>query len=318
MQGPASVTDVLELQRTAGNAAVASALGGTRIVVQRHSSFEHALLGDTKPADVKAAHVGTDTTPEAWRHILEEELDRVLAFKDDPAYTPTKDYPQVRWVQLGTSKLWVSPGELSAMGDYLPDPTTIDTMSAKEMIPTLQRMRQIIARSLYDRLELGGTDLERNRQTRMRGAAGVDPETALIHNPLRDINDDASEVTDLDNATAGLGPNRNKGLLARNACHFAPFSWERWSLYHNEARNLAKAAPRGTEGQVDEDARAPEGAGARSARPGSRTATRATSCRTASPRAISSTRRWSCSGSSSTRRPSAGGANRGTACPTRT
>ena len=161
------MTDVLELQRTAGNAAVASALGGTRIVVQRHSSFEHAILGDTKPDDVKAAHVGADGDAEAWRHILDQELNRVLAFKDDPAYTPTADFPQVRWIQLSASKLWVSPGELSAFGDYLPDPETIDTMPAKTLIPVLQRMRQTIARSIAYRLEYGDTD---------RGAEPDDPD----------------------------------------------------------------------------------------------------------------------------------------------
>jgi hypothetical protein len=239
---PPTVTDVLELQQIAGNAAVADVLAGRQPVVQRHSAFEHAIMSNTKPSDVKEAHVGADTTAEAWRHILDEELNRVLAFKDDPAHSPIADYPQVRWVQLGTSKLWVSPGELSALGDYLPDPESIDTMSAKALIPVLQRMRQTIARSIAYRLEYGDTDRERNRMTRMKGAAGLDPETATFHNPLRDISEDAAEVNDLDEATASLGPNRQKGLLARNACHFAPFSWERWSLYHNEARNLAKEA----------------------------------------------------------------------------
>jgi hypothetical protein len=245
----AAITDVLELQQTAGNAAVADALAGHRPFVQRHSAFEHAILSNTKPSDVKEAHVGADSTAEAWRHILDEELNRVLAFKDDPEHSPIADYPQVRWVQLGTSKLWVSPGELSALGDYLPDPESIDTMSAKALIPVLQRMRQTIARSIASRLEYGDTDRERNRMTRMMGAAGLDPETATFHHPLRDISDDAAEVKDLDDATASLGPNRQKGLLARNACHFAPFSWERWSLYHNEARNLAKEA-HGTKAKI--------------------------------------------------------------------
>ena len=118
----ATVSSVLELQQTAGNKAVAVAIAGRHRVVQRHSSFEHALLGNTKPADVKEAHFGAKDDGEAWRHILDEELNRVLAFQGDATYNPTKDYPQIRWLQLATSKLWVSPGELSAMGDYLPDP----------------------------------------------------------------------------------------------------------------------------------------------------------------------------------------------------
>ncbi len=237
-----SVADLLDLQRLAGNAALVAAMVPPSLAVQRHSSYEHQLLGDTRPSDVRAAHARGATTEEAWRHILEEELSRATAFKDDPRFTPTADFPQIRWLQLGTSRLWVSPGELSALGDYLPDPETIDTMPARTLVPVLQSMRQTIARSIYDRLGIGGDRLERNRDTRMTGAAGIDPETATFHNPLRDLSDDAATLGDLDKATAGLGPNRAKGLLARNACHFAPFSWERWSLYHNEARNLAAQA----------------------------------------------------------------------------
>ena len=54
----ATVSSALELQQTAGNKAVAVAIAGLHRVVQRHSSFEHALLGNTKPADVKEAHFG--------------------------------------------------------------------------------------------------------------------------------------------------------------------------------------------------------------------------------------------------------------------
>ena len=241
---------LIALQQAAGNAAVVDALGASRPVprggvepvVQRHSSFEHALMGDTRPKDVQAAHAGADTTPDAWRHILEEEYTRAVAFKADPRYDPNADFPQVRWIQLGTSRLWVSMGELSGLGDYLPDPGTIDTLPATRLIPVLQSMRQTIARSIWNRLQGGDDTRERNRQTRMSGAAVIDPETSTFHSPLRDISGDAAEVNDLDKATAGLGPNRQKGLLARNACHFAPYSWERWALFHNEARNLARAA----------------------------------------------------------------------------
>jgi hypothetical protein len=49
--GPAVAT----LQRSAGNRAVAGLLGAP--TVQRHSSWEHALLGDTPPAQLGSAAV---------------------------------------------------------------------------------------------------------------------------------------------------------------------------------------------------------------------------------------------------------------------
>lgn len=49
----------------------------------------------------------------------------------------------------------------------------------------------------------------------------------------------------LDKATAGLGPQRYFGLLTRNACHFAPYSWHRWARFHEEASDHALAFHRG-------------------------------------------------------------------------
>ena len=251
---PTAVGRVLALQRSAGNAATAGWLqradSGPSLVVQRHNSYEHQLLGDTSPADIaKAKQIDPDAT-QGWRHLVEDELDRVVFFKTDAKLDPRPTFSQIRWIQLGKSQLWVSSGELSAFGDYLPDPETIDGMAAEDLTPILQRMRQEIARALYDRL-YGGTEgmktadaeaevLERNRQTTFTGAARNTGATGKM--PAELVGEDVQAIEALDAAGADLGPNRQKGLLSRNACHFAPFSWERWSLYHNEARTIAGQA----------------------------------------------------------------------------
>jgi hypothetical protein len=254
---------LLALNQMAGNRAVARfiASGGPRagrratdqVVVQRHNSYEHQLMGDTKPQDVKNAKTKFPEGSDAWRHIVEEELQRVMYFQNDPGRDPREDYPSIRWTRLSGSQLWVSPGELSAFGDYLPNPETIDTSDRSLILPVLQRMRQEIARALAQRLGTGEADWEgatdpRNndpeayadykdfqRKTAFKGAAGKFVEHDYLPTSAR-------QITDLDSATAGLGPNRQKGLTARNACHFAPFSWERWALYHNQARDEAKKA----------------------------------------------------------------------------
>ncbi|MEN3362025.1 MAG: hypothetical protein V7637_6007 [Mycobacteriales bacterium] len=227
-------------------APVGPAARGAARAVQRHNSYEHMLLGDTKPADVAQAKVLDPDVNEAWRHLVEEEYARVTFFTKGAERDPREEFPQTRWIQLGTSKLWVSSGELSAFGDYLPNPDAIDTLPATTLIPILQRMRQVIARAVYDRLT-GGTEemktadadeatRERNRKTAFAGAVGND-KTHLLP-------EEVQTIQDLDAASASLGPNRQKGLMSRNACHFAPFSWERWALYHNEARRLAGEAHR--------------------------------------------------------------------------
>src|SRR5262249_51918348 len=46
-------------------------------------------------------------------------------------------------------------------------------------------------------------------------------------------------VRDLNKLTDAEGTNRYQAVVARNACHFAPFSWHRWQEHHLEARQLA-------------------------------------------------------------------------------
>lgn len=205
----------------AGNQAVTAALAEERssrvVVVQRHSSWEHAMMGDTPPGQLGQAAV----TQGARIHVVWAEWQRMRFFRDDPAGDPRGRFPDVRWIQLRGSGLWVSYGELNALSDYLPDPSAADTQTREQLVPVLQRMRNGIYDACADVLGLHPTAFDGAAWSWMPGAAG--------------------EVLALDSATAGSGTNRYKGLVARNACHFAPFSWERWSLYHNEAREAAIA-----------------------------------------------------------------------------
>ena len=86
--------------------------------VHRHSSWEHTLLGDTPPARLGEATV----TAEARKHVLADLWERMMFFSTDPGGDPRGRFPDVRWVQLAGSGLWVSNGELNALADYLPDP----------------------------------------------------------------------------------------------------------------------------------------------------------------------------------------------------
>jgi hypothetical protein len=204
---------VLRLQRAAGNRAVT----GLVKVVQRHSSWEHALLGDTDPRQLGNAAVSAGTR----KHVVAGEWERMKFFQEDPYRDPTTRFPDVRWIKLKASGLWVSNGELNALGDYLPDPTAYDTLPANQMIPVLQKMRGMVMGAAGKEFGLRDDSMKGEASgSRLPGAAG--------------------EVKDLDNATAQLGSNRYAGLVARNACHFAPFSWQRWALYHTEATEEAR------------------------------------------------------------------------------
>lgn len=224
-------------------------------VVQRHSSWEHAMLGDVPPGelvsavdnitdpprDARADHDATAAAggPEAATaaapvdapasggrlHVLLGELRRVEFFSTDPGADPRSRFPDIHWIRLSGSGLWVSYGELNALADYLPDPQTIDTLPAERITPVLQRMRVQIADQCRAVMGMSGTWFA--------GAAW---------SPISTLSSAGGEVAALESATQGLGANSYQGLLARNACHFAPESWQRWSQYHNEARRLAEAA----------------------------------------------------------------------------
>lgn len=201
----------LLLTRSQGQRRADCAPSQPALPVQRHSSWEHTLLGDTPPGQLGQAAV----TNEARKHVLAQLWARMKFFQDDPRGNPTSLFPDVRWIQLRGSGLWVSNGELNALGDYLPDPTAYDTLPAEQMIPVLQRMRGGVMGTAGAEFGLHDDTMAGEATDWMPGAAG--------------------EVRALDKATAGLGTNRYAGLVARNACHFAPFSWQRWAEYHNDA-----------------------------------------------------------------------------------
>src|SRR5579859_6050911 len=85
-----SPADVLRLQRLHGNQAVVRMLDQRRaveshtddVVIQRHSSFEHRLLGDARPSDLGT--VANQIDPKMRTHILTEERKRLQIWQKNP------------------------------------------------------------------------------------------------------------------------------------------------------------------------------------------------------------------------------------------
>ncbi len=180
------------------------------------------MLGDTPPAQLAAATVsGKDRN-----HLLTREWHRILALLDATS-DPHRRFPDYRWIQLGGSRLWVTYGEINALADYLPGPDVIDTMPAGRMVPVLQRMRAGMLRNIRDTIGLPALTMAGSAMSGLDFVPGMSA---------------AGEVRALDSATAHLGTQRYQGLLARNACHFAPMSWQRWALFHNQACESARRA----------------------------------------------------------------------------
>ncbi|HEX6678045.1 MAG TPA: hypothetical protein VF486_23890 [Actinomycetes bacterium] len=224
---------ILGLQRSAGNSAVAHALrrGGARPVagsgstqgaplsVQRHSSFEHTLLGNTPPKQLGDAAV----TAKDRAHLLQELWVQTAFFARDAGLDPRSRFPNVRWIQLRASGLWVSYGELNSLADYLPE--NVDGLARNVVEPVLQRMRR-------------GTSAQLGRREFKGQASGGFWETPAAY---LDVFEVVATEKGLDRATASLGAQRYFGLVSRNACHFAPYSWHRWARFHEEATGHALA-----------------------------------------------------------------------------
>jgi hypothetical protein len=224
----------------AGNAAVARLMrAGGRPVVQRHASWEHAMMGDAKPRELAAA-VGRVSSA-GRQHVLTQELSRVRFFKDNPAAVPDTGpgglFEGLHVLRLAGSGLHVTYGEVNALADYLPNGTEINRMTDRELRPILQFMRQEIADACGKALGAGEVDGGQKRTggdwTGAERPGLTEWGGGVLSRPL------GTMLTE-DAATRGRGFQSYTGLVSRNACHFAPLSWERFAQNHTRA--VASAA----------------------------------------------------------------------------
>ncbi|RRR85969.1 DUF4157 domain-containing protein [Streptomyces sp. RP5T] len=204
---------------------------GLSTVIQRHSSYEHRALGEV-PVDDLVAICARDAKRDA---VLDREIRLFGLWRDDPLKVDEQQVeglcPWIRTLRLGKDNVLATYGELNALPDYLPDAPAFDSLPQGVLIPILQVIRQ----QCYNKLTLLRTGNDPN--VRFARAACEPWQISQINNVV--------ETTGLDELTRGMGvrgENHYQGLLARNACHFAPFSWYRWQTSHLIARDLAKQA----------------------------------------------------------------------------
>jgi len=206
------------------------------VVLQRHVSFEHRVLGDSPTADL----VSISTNGANRATILQNQIALLWQWHQNPLSVTEQDIqqqcPWIRTVRLGPSGLLVTYGELNALPDYLANPLALDSVPADILLGILQVIRQ----EGYNQLTLLLSNT--NPNVTFQYAACAPWQLSLINNIV--------ETRALDEATYRLGVNSSdhyQGLLARNACHFAPFSWYRWQASHLIARDLAQRAYQATD-----------------------------------------------------------------------
>ena len=195
-------------------------------VLQRYMAWEHSLLGDLDPERVQATAAGDPAHVRAYRDVL-AELGRRPRQVDQARLRA--EHPGLDTVRLPASGLVVTLGELNVLPDYLGRPEEIEAAPLAFLGPLVQSVRS------WSIAELA----------RPAGQRGPLPGPRLLPGSLRyPLLGPLAETAEIGAVTAlgqrrGFAPSRRyASVLARNAAHFAPFSWYRWHSFHLMARSL--------------------------------------------------------------------------------
>ncbi len=208
----------------------------TALIIQRHSSFEHRLLGDAPTDELVAISQNQPTRNQK----LTMERDFLALWQNDPDKVNEQmiaaKCPWIRTLRLKASGILVTYGELNTLPDYLPNHQSLDTYTKDILLPILQFVRQegwMRMNSMLGNMNpppIPGVPL-------FKDSVSSFSYTGLLST--------LGSTSSLDDLTANLGIKKSdhyKGLLGRNACHFAPFSWYRWQESYLIARNEAQLA----------------------------------------------------------------------------
>jgi Domain of unknown function (DUF4157) len=215
---------------TAFRATVPPGPAGRPALVQRYMAWEHSMLGDLDPEQVRAAAAGDPAPVSGYRDLL-TELGRAPRQVSEARLRG--GHPATDRVRLPGSGLVVTLGELNVLPDYLGRPEDIEAAPARFVGPLIQSVRSWSV-----------TELDRSAGAGSRGPLPASLPRLLpgsLRYPLLGPLAESAEIA----AVSALGRRRGfapvkrySAVLARNSGHFAPFSWYRWHAFHLRARDL--------------------------------------------------------------------------------
>ena len=226
----------------AGRSFVLEATGPGRLpVAQRYMAWEHAMLGDLAAGDVRAVAAGG--TGRSGRGDGSGQIRAYCALLEELGKDPRgvdeerlgAEHAGLETLRLPGSGLVVTLGELNVLADYLGHPREIETAPAAFMEPLIQSVRS------WSIAELRRSGGQRRSHRRLPGALRY----ALLGGLA-----ESAEVPAIDGLGKRCGfaqSRRYSSVLARSACHFAPFSWYRWHCFHLMSRGLIEQAAAASE-----------------------------------------------------------------------
>jgi hypothetical protein len=265
--------------------------------IQRHSAFEHYLLGQVAPTklseipqvreipelqkqlaalekQVKKAKAATgkqktDMTAlqnkimdaqakrEDVKHTITQEMDRLLAWKDDPEAAKMGDgelgqakktdevwnVPKVK-IPCKDGAIVVSYSEINTLPDLFGNPEAIAKTPKSKVLGLLQGVRQ----QAYIELDNLYTELFGKSRNVLHNTLLPDGDFEGARGPrAQAVNEKAYEIrmesqVNSDTKRKGEESDAYFAALERNACHFFPENRIQWTGYHKKARDLAEAA----------------------------------------------------------------------------
>ncbi|WP_165484830.1 eCIS core domain-containing protein [Streptomyces kasugaensis] len=216
------------------------------MLVQCHSSWEHRMLGDcnTNSLDVVAKSLNKSQGDSgAFLNKLRQLL---LLWQTDPESVTEaqmhEHFPDIRAIRMQGSGLLVTYGELNTLADYLPQPAVLDAQPRSILLPILQSVRQ----EAFNKIGAAW----------LLNAPGLFFDYGVIKWSFAGWAEKIVETSGLDYLTRDVGVEgvgHYSGLLARNACHFAPYSWHRWYQFHMISRDYAMKSWQAGEGSNGEN-----------------------------------------------------------------
>jgi len=206
------------------------ALTNPPLVVQRYMAWEHSLLGDVAPEEIEAMTASAPAGPGTRAERIAAYCDLLEALAHEPRDPDearlAAGHPGLTTLRLPGSGLVVTLGELNVLPDYLGHPDEVEKAPAAFLKPLLQSVRS------WSIAELSRPVGLRRRPRLLPGA---------LRYPLLGPLAETAEIGVVGRLgeRCGFAPDRRyPSVLARNAGHFAPFSWHRWHAFHQAAREL--------------------------------------------------------------------------------
>lgn len=216
---------------------------GREPLVQCFNAWEHMLLGDLPTDEISALA----TKSGSWETYAQQMVAALGLWQTNPSSVTATQVqqakPNLQVIQLAGSQCLATRGQLNAISaDYISDPNALNSLPARVIMPLLQQVRQEAYNRLRALLGVQKGPPFTNFDQRVHDYVMPGDPIAL-----------AVETSAIEAFTVqqGLVVNHYYGLLARNACHFAPFGWHRWRAFHEEARTLAASAHQASGAEKD-------------------------------------------------------------------